>query len=210
MGGLPPEEVEAARERIKRVFRFLRAFAERNLTVQHVLTDQPWVLRLADLPRHPDVNVGVVELVAPNPDAAHETDHAAERIVQNAPLIRVRRPKTSTPPEPPAELRGWVLTGWEDCDGTIAIADTRNRPGGDGATVTERFVDNAPRVELLRSWRAQWDAWAQTERPARQTEKLFCEENFGELPRRLPQRRRRLRACPWHRWRLLWQPRRAP
>lgn len=204
MGELRPEETELARERMKRVFRFLRAVAERSLTVERTLAEHSWVLRVADLPQHPDVQVGVVEFAAPGgePSQLDDADAGADKNVQNAPLIRVRRPKTTLPPEPPEPLREWLLAGWEACDGAIHVAETRHRVTAGGSTMAEGFADQPARVELLRAWRAQWDTWARAERPAHATEKLFSQ--LYELRSRMEREGERLELMLGD-GRLRWQ-----
>ena len=63
MPGPSPSEAPPELEKARQVFRFLKALAERKLPQLRRLSEQPWTLRLAELPTHPDVLLGEVQLV---------------------------------------------------------------------------------------------------------------------------------------------------
>jgi very-short-patch-repair endonuclease len=174
MAGSPSEQAEDALERTKRVFRFLKAFAERNMPAKRALAEQPWVLRLCDLPSHPAIALGTTEL-EPQQGALPATAESSDPL----PLIRVRRPRLTSPPAPPAALSGWVVPGWEKWGGHIAVTESRNVVGEAGDPVVERFDSDVGRVEALRAWRAQWQAWFDAERPARDAQEVF--DRFYQL-----------------------------
>ena len=168
MPGILRDGEEQALERTKRLFRFLKAFAEQSIPVKRALAEQPWTLRLRDLPAHPAVSVGTVELAAAG-EAPTEPSEPSEAAL----LIRVRRPTLTNPSAPPTALAGWVLPGWERWGGEVAVSQSRNRIGGRGEPVTERFDTDPQRVKWLDEWRARWEAWAAAERPARETMEVF-------------------------------------
>jgi very-short-patch-repair endonuclease len=160
-------------ERAKQVFRFLKAFAERNLPIQHRLSDQPWSMVLAELPQHPCIAIGEVQL-SDRDGAESEPDGATDA----APLLRVRRPALTRAPRPPAQLAEWLQPGWEDPDGRPEVLRSRNeRRGGD--TVTVAFDAVPERTAALEQYRAAWSRWAEAERPARAAMRVF--ERLYEL-----------------------------
>lgn len=79
-GDAAPPEIERA----KQVFRVLEAFAERNLPVQRHLADQPWSMILADLPPHPSIVIGEVQL-----SGGEIADSAADDANETGPLLVV-------------------------------------------------------------------------------------------------------------------------
>lgn len=167
-----PLEIERARQ----LFRFLKAFAERNVPHTRVLSSQLWTLRLRELPQHPAITIGEVQLESSaNPAAGVEEPHGS-------PLLRVKRPKLTPAPRPPAVLIDFLEQGWERCEGAIAVRPTRN-VRREGQTVIERFDDDPARPAALEEWRAKWVAWAEAERPAVQAMRVF--ERLYELRGRI-------------------------
>jgi len=170
---MPERSIPPEIERAKQVFRFLKAFAERNLPIQRRLGDQPWSLVLADLPQHPSIVVGEVQLSA---DGAAEND--AEDESDAPPLLRVRRPALTRAPRPPAEVADWLKPGWEDPSGRVEVIRERNELRR-GETVTVPFVQVPARVAALEQCRAAWGRWAEAEKPARAAMRVF--ERLYEL-----------------------------
>jgi very-short-patch-repair endonuclease len=168
-GGPVPPEIERA----KQVFRFLKAFVERNLPLQRRLAEQPWVLVFADLPRYPSIAIGEVQLAATD-NSGNGADEARE--VQ--PLLRVRRPTITRAPRPPTELTEWLRPGWEDPDGRVEVLPERNERR-DADTVTVAFDEAPERSAAREEWQAAWNRWAEAERPVRATMRVF--ERLYEL-----------------------------
>jgi very-short-patch-repair endonuclease len=171
----PHTPIEAL-DKAKQVFRFLRAFAERNLPLKRSIGEQPWWLLLSDLPHHPSVAVGEVRLAA-----SGEVGEAREESVTE-PLIRVRRPRLTAAPAPPPALSDWLQSGWVDPHGSIEVAPSRN-VSRDNTTVTEEFSADNTRVAAFGTWQNAWLRWAEAERPARETMRMF--ERFYALHGRI-------------------------
>jgi hypothetical protein len=168
-----PTSEGQALERARNLFRFLKAFAERNVPVHRSLQQHAWTLALRDLPSHPSVSLG--EALAADPDANAPDEEIA-------PLLRVARPRLTRAPEPPAILREHLEPGWDRADGAIHVRPARNVVRA-GETVTERFEDDSARETALEEWRARWNSWAQAERPALAAMRLF--ERLYELHGRI-------------------------
>lgn len=171
--------VPVAVARARQVFRFLRDFAERNVTVRRSLREQLWTLSLAELPEHPSVRVGTVTTVARGADAGNEPGVGEEA----EPLVRVRRPPITEGPRAPAAHAAWVRRHSDDPSSRPSLHDERQRPRRDdertgdeeidARPVTERRADDRSREAALQGWLATWDAWAVGERPARQAMAVF-------------------------------------
>lgn len=163
-------------ERAKQVFRFLKAFAERKLPVRRRLDEQLWQLPLRDLPKHPSIEIGRVIL------AGAGTVAGDEPAGDDAPLLRVRRPKITQPPALPQLLKEWIQSGWEQPQGSIQVMPSRTFER-DGEAVTEELTADPARAAALEQWQAAWQAWAQAELPARKAMKVF--ERLYELRGRI-------------------------
>lgn len=166
----PESTVTLVRERVTQVFRFLKAFAERNVPVRRTLAEHEWVMRLADLPDHPSVQVGIVQ-VAGASDASEENGGGLD----DAPLLRVTRPRLTDPPPPPERLVPWLVGKWGDPTVAPTTREARAVPGAESESMPrmERFDDDPTRVSELASWRLRWEAWAVAERPARAAMRVF-------------------------------------
>ena len=164
------------RRRVRRVFAFLRAFAERRAPDVRAIGDVPRKLRLRDLPEHPAVRIGSVSLRGQVPagkqgSAGQLDDEEDGRTTE--PLLRIRRPTLTKAPPPPESVADWVLKGWEKPEGKVAVWNLRNRRSRGGRVVGERFADEAARPRALASWSRTWSAWAESERPAREAMRFF-------------------------------------
>jgi hypothetical protein len=86
---------------VRRVFGFLRAFAERRTPNVRVIGQVGRKLRLRDMPEHPCIRIGSVSLRGPNARGEEDEGSHAE------PLLRIRRPNlTKAPPRPTASPTG--------------------------------------------------------------------------------------------------------
>jgi very-short-patch-repair endonuclease len=168
------DEISAeARKRVKQVFLFLRELAKRNVPQKLRLADQPWVLRLADLPMHPAITLGEV-----HPVKAGETPESKDDTADDPPLLRVRRPKITKAPIPPELILEWLNPTWSDPNGSIEVVPARNvRRGAD--TITVAFSDDIVRTQALLDWKTRWELWAEAERPTRAAMRVF--ERLYEL-----------------------------
>lgn len=164
MPELSSEQRQLVRERTLRLFRFLKAYAERREPLKRTLAEHEWTLRLRDLPQHPCVVVGEV-LLNGRMEESVEGAH-------NGALLTIRRPKLTEAPKPPNVLDDWLQSGWQDPSGEVRVlAELHVRPGKD--TVAVAFAADEQRSVALAEWRARWEAWARSERPAREAMRAF-------------------------------------
>jgi very-short-patch-repair endonuclease len=157
------------KERLTRIFQFLRAFNDQHHPVPRRIDEQPWQLELSDLPQHPAVrHARTVRSPAPVDDDWERTPLAHDVI------LTVRRSLPSEPPAPPLSLRPWLVPGWDDPFHTDAlISPSVADPQGGGGCFA--FGDEPARVRELESYAAVHRAWAREERETRRALKLFEE-----------------------------------
>lgn len=155
--------------RVRQVFRFLKAFAERQVPVRRTLAEQEWTMRLADLPDYPTIDLGVVEF------ATQSTTLGEDAPSSDKPLLRVGRPRITSAPPPPERLTPWLAVRWEDPAARLTVRESReiavSKPNE--APRLERFDADEARVNEFANWRLKWEVWAEAERPARDALRVF-------------------------------------
>jgi very-short-patch-repair endonuclease len=156
------EQVDAAVDRIRRLFQFLQALEQLRTPVKRSLADEEWILDLSALPAHESVRVG----------HRQKEGEPSAPVGERAFVLAVRRAELSACPAPPEIIAEFLVDGWADPDGSVEI-HSRDRAYAGGWTAVERFDDLSERVEALIAWRKERDAWAQAERPAREALLLY-------------------------------------
>lgn len=151
-----------AATRLRSVFSFLKEYSARSELRTRTLDAYSWRLSQSDIPTH-----GCIDYNPPrdNSDAAALTEH----------VLRVRRPRLSTPPGLPERLAEWVEGSLEDPAAPFEYRAFISVPSDEhpDETVEEAFDADADRVAQGRAYRVQWNAWAKTELPARKALKVF-------------------------------------
>ena len=157
---------QQGRERVARVFRYLKALNEHRNPAKRDLSDQPWTLWFRNLPDHP-----LIERHLPNGKDAEDDDF----------ILKVGRPTFTQGPPPPLPIQEWLEGDWEDADAEVLLVEAK----GDVGAEPVRFDTEPRRVETYERWRAQHDAWVRTERPARSAMKIFEQlyELYGRIER---------------------------
>ncbi|MEF8730079.1 MAG: AAA domain-containing protein [Accumulibacter sp.] len=142
------------RDKIRQLYAFLKAANELRFRPVRALADQPKVVRLADLPNHPAVQIfrPLQDEVAPEvPDT----------------LLRVKRPTLTRCPPPPASILSWLLPNWDDPAQEATVAESQNDTDDQGLTVTVRFDQDHRRGADFDDWSERRSAWAGPELAAR-------------------------------------------
>lgn len=170
------EKLRAAREKITRVFRYLEALNQHRNPPKRQIKEQLWHLWLHDLPVHPAIRQSAVKSNFPKTKSADGQTEAAANATFS---LRIQRPQLTQPPEPPNEIVSWLEPGWDDPSTLACVVESREEPQGNGATLTVQFSADPARLAALRRWAPLRDEWARTEKPARQTMRLF--ETFYSL-----------------------------
>lgn len=151
--------MQPVRERLTKLFEFLKAYTDLRYPPVRDITQQPHSLWLKDLPAHPSV-----ELFRDT----GKTEDEDSTIV-----LRLARPVITRCPSPSQVLSEWLEPGWQDISGKVEVQPTRNVIGRDGKTFIEQFDADLRRPSLLRAWQQQREQWVTNERPARQSLTLF-------------------------------------
>jgi len=158
------------RERIGRVFRYLKALNEHRNPAKRDLSEQPWTLWFRNLPDHPSIQRRISN--------GHEPDEELDFV------LKVGRPTFTQAPQPPLPIVEWLEGDWEDPDAEITVPETK----ANGAEPL-RFDAEPRRIEAYERWKTQHQSWAATERPARAAMKTFEQlyELYGRIEREAEQ-----------------------
>jgi len=180
------ETTRTGRDRLLRVFRYLEALNEHRNPVKRHLGEQMWALWLKDLPDHPSVRRGAPALAEraglPSDDGFADQPHDPEFV------LKIARPRLSSPPVPPAALQGWLEASWEDPFKEVSPLESRNEASPDAGRI--RFASDPKRVVAFQQWKERRDQWAENERSARTAMEVF--EDFYELYGRVEREAERL------------------
>ncbi len=153
--------IQPQRERLLKVFEFLKAYTELRYPPVRDIGQQLRVLWLNKLPQHPSVEIFQGDRV---PDTESEDVDV---------FLRITRPDLTDCPSPPAAIADWLKSGWQNLDGNVEVQASRNVPTKDGGTRIERFDEAVPRPSLLKRWQQERADWQTNERPARQSLATF-------------------------------------
>ena len=163
---LDEKSQQRGRERIARVFRYLKALNEHRNPAKRDLSEQPWTLWFRQLPDHPAIQRRVFN--------GHQADEDGDFV------LKVGRPTFTQAPQPPLPIVDWLEDDWEDPDADVQLSETKAN-----GSEPLRFDAEPRRAEAYERWRAQHQAWAATERPARAAMRVFEQlyELYGRIER---------------------------
>src|SRR5712671_4457949 len=163
---LDEKSQQRGRERIARVFRYLKALNEHRNPAKRDLSEQPWTLWFRQLPDHPAIQRRVFN--------GHQADDDGDFI------LKVGRPTFTQAPQPPLPIADWLLGDWEDPEKDVYVQEVK----ANGAEPV-RFDAEPRRVEVYEKWKIQHQNWAATERPARAAMRVFEQlyELYGRIER---------------------------
>ena len=169
------ETIRTGRDRLLRVFRYLKALNEHRNPVKRHIGEQLWTQWLKDLPVHPSIKRGASP-TAELPAVEASGDGASAERQDSHFILKIARPRLTNPPTPPALIEAWLQPGWEDPFKEVSPPRDETSAGG---AARVRFESDAQRVAALDQWKMQRNQWANAERPARAAMKIF--EDFYEL-----------------------------
>lgn len=152
---------QSHRERLRKVFEFLKAYVELRYPPVRDIEQQFKVLWLNDLLQHSSV-----ELFRGDTRSEDESEDADI-------VLRITRPNVTACPSPSAAIADWVKPGWEDVDSNADFHASRNVPDRSGRAQLELFEDAPERVSIAKLWRQQREEWQVNERPARRSMAAF-------------------------------------
>lgn len=162
------------RLKVRQLYAFLKEANQIQFRPVRKLSDQQYVIRIADIPKHPSAQLFrpvKVENSLEVPDV----------------LIRVSRPKLTRCPSPPESCSDWLLPNWDDPYLTPEVAESKNIQGtefdedGNEVEITKTilFTDDQLRVDEYANWLENREKWTEPELIARGAMRYF--ENFYTL-----------------------------
>jgi very-short-patch-repair endonuclease len=163
------EKLRAAREKLTRVFRYLEALNQHRNPAKRQIHEQPWSFRLRDLPDHPSVQRGSAKAsLAKVKSSSPSADDSGPGYI-----LKVKRPKLTSAPEPPEPIASWIEDGWDDPSKAVSVEETQDDSENNLEPTIRKFSDDPARVANLERWKLARNEWAKTEKPARAAMKLF-------------------------------------
>ena len=149
------------RDRLLKVFEFLKAYTDLRYPPVRRIEEQMRVLWLKDLPENTSI-----EIFHPKNKDDEETEDADI-------LLKISRPNVTACPKPPAAIVEWLKLGWDHIDINPEYQTSRNVTGADGRARIERFDAVPQRPEAFRRWQKEKAEWQVNERPARKAMVVF-------------------------------------
>jgi len=151
---------DVVKSKIRQLYQFLKEANQLRFRPVRVLSDQPKVVRLADMPNHQSMQIFRpvrIENAQEVPDT----------------LLRVGRPLLTKCPTPPASISTWLLPSWDDPTKAAAVAESQNALDDDGQTITIRFNEDPQRLIDFNAWSERRNSWIAPELIARKALSFF-------------------------------------
>lgn len=160
--------------KVRQLYAFLKEANQIQFRPLRRLSEQQYVIRIADMPKHPSAQLFRPVKVAGSLEVPDT-------------LIRVSRPKLTRCPSPPESCVDWLLPNWDDPALNPAVAESKNiqkveadEEGNEiEVTKTILFIDDQLRVDSYRHWLDIRKKWVDPELVARGAMRYF--ENFYTL-----------------------------
>ena len=164
------KKLRIARDKLTRVFRYLEALNQHRNPAKRQIREQPWSLRLRELPEHPSIQCGSGK--ASSLKTKEENGQDTESSGANC-ILKVQRPRLTRPPEPPEEIAAWLEDGWDDPSKAVAVEETLEESENRPESKIVKFASDPLRTASLERWKLLRDEWAKAEKPARAAMKIF-------------------------------------
>lgn len=152
-----------SKERILRLFQFLKQYNNVKNPIITDISNQVWHKWLDDLPEHETIENNIYSL---------QSDEEEE-------ILKVKRPVLEECPKPPIELEEWLEKGWDSINSEVKVKEEIKLKGEvyseneKDESVTEKFEDNEDRASKLNQWQKQREQWLKEAVPAKAAEDLF-------------------------------------
>lgn len=162
------------RLKVRQLYAFLKEVNQIQFRPVRKLSEQQYVIRLADMPKHPSAQIL-------RPVKVNDTFEIAEV------LIRISRPQLTKCPNPPQSCIEWLLPNWDDPLIIPQVADSKNQidvdvvEGGKEVEITKTifFSDDEVRVKEYNNWLLKRKNWVDPEKISREVMKYY--ESFYTL-----------------------------
>src|SRR5712672_3400637 len=162
------EKLRIARDKLTRVFRYLEALNQHRNPAKRQLREQPWSLRLRDLPEHASIQLGGAKSLKTKNGNDQDSELGGSNYV-----LKAQRPRLTRPPEPPEEIAAWLEDGWDDPSSAFAVRPALEESEISAAPTIVPFTDDAVRTASLERWKLLRNEWTKTEKPARAAMRIF-------------------------------------
>ncbi len=161
----PDEKDRSPKSRILSLFKFLHEVNRLRYRPERTLQNQVFVVPLTRLPEHPSIQLIRPVVTDGQPPVEFE--------------FKVTRARVTRCAAPPAALRDWLITGWDDPSKDAAHADSLNEVTEQNESKTVEFADDLDRTIAWEKWTAVRTAWVAPELVARAALAFF--EKIYEL-----------------------------
>ena len=161
----PSYDIDVARARIERVFRYLAELHRIRTPPALDLDRYEWTLRLDALPRHATIQRGFAAL-----DASGDGD--GEAASRGGFIVSIDRPTETECPAPSVLFENWLEPGWDQPGVAPAVAPTRPHRTTDRE---EHFEDKEERVLAFEDWLEERRRWEASESQVVASSRLFSE-----------------------------------
>jgi len=151
---------EVIKNKVLQLYRFLKEVNQLRFPQIRILSNQPMVVRLADMPNHP-----AMQLFRP---VRMENSQEVPDI-----LLHVKRPSLTRCPTPSSSIATWLLPNWDDPSKLASVAESQNVTDDHGQTQTIRFEDDQQRTADFKIWMGKRKAWTEPELIARKAMGFF-------------------------------------
>lgn len=151
---------DSAKQRLKQIFSYIRALAERRAATFTSYSDYGFCLPLYDLPEHETISTPSLCEV----DGQPVTDV----------VLTVGKAEYSPCPVLPETLVNWLQPGWDDPTREPKLIDRVVVEGSDPqAPEYELFTDDPARRAAFTDWLGERDGWAEEALPAYRARKIY-------------------------------------
>ncbi len=160
--------VDKLRLKVRQLYAFLKEANQIQFRPVRRLSEQQYVIRIADMPKHPSAQIYRPVKVE---DALEVPDV----------LVRVSRPKLTKCPNPSENFQDWLLPNWDDPYLTPEVAESKNKveveldEEGNEVEVTKtiHFTDDQLRLDDYNNWLVERKKWTEPEIVARGAMRYF-------------------------------------
>ncbi len=151
---------DAIKSKVRQLYHFLKEANQLRFRPIRTLGEQPKVVKLADMPSHPSMQIF-------RPVRVENTQEIPDT------LLRIRRPTITRCPAPPELIASWLLPKWDDPSKVAEYAESQNVINDDDETITLFFADDEQRVSDYADWIELRNAWVTPELAARKAMRFF-------------------------------------
>ena len=153
-------DIETAKQRIGRVFRYLDEMHRMRTPPIVRLEDREWFLPLDTLPCSPHVQTDY--------SFGRKGDSPAEDDPRGGVILKVGRPRETECPEPSVVIKNWLKPGWDRVDADPDAMVKKTQKG-------QAFSDSARRVDAFDTWMDRKREWERSERSVVEALNVFSD-----------------------------------